>query len=57
MGIKCICHNISISEIIINAQSKKLGGLSLEELQKEKICATKCKLCIPYILDFFKKIQ
>jgi bacterioferritin-associated ferredoxin len=53
MEIRCICHDISLSEIA--AQSKKLGGISLEELQKQKICATKCKLCIPYIQAFLKK--
>lgn len=48
MDIKCICHNISLTEA-----AKKAA--SVEELQKLKICATKCKLCVPYIEQILKK--
>lgn len=46
MDIRCICHNISIKEI---SALVKQGGYSLSKLQENGVCATKCKLCIPYI--------
>jgi len=41
----CVCHNIPLDKI---AQAI-LQGDTLQNLQQNKICATKCKLCIPYI--------
>lgn len=50
--IRCICHNISLDEII--NISKQLNYISLEDLIKAKICCTKCRLCAPYIEDLLK---
>ena len=50
MDIKCICHNTSLREAAQKAAS-------VGELQELKICATKCKLCVPYLEDKFKKIN
>jgi len=41
----CICHNIPLDEIAKMIRQ----GETLLNLQQNKICATKCKLCVPYI--------
>lgn len=48
----CICHKISFKEIQKIAAEK--GIICVEELQKENICCTNCKLCIPYVELMFK---
>jgi len=48
----CICHDISFKEILSKVQP--LGeNITIEKLQELNICATKCKLCIPYIKELF----
>lgn len=44
---RCICHQILFSELRAMAHDK--GFTQIEDFQRESICSTKCKLCIPYI--------
>jgi hypothetical protein len=46
---KCVCRNIFFSEVF-----NLLEFNTLKDLQEEKICADKCKLCKPYILEMIK---
>jgi hypothetical protein len=48
MSISCICHNIPLEEAIQKAPS-------LGDLQAAGICATKCKLCVPFLEDLFRQ--
>lgn len=51
--MNCICHNKSFEEII--SLSKKEGISSIQELQDRNVCATKCKLCVPYLIEILEK--
>lgn len=44
---RCICHQITFEEIKKIAKSKGLS--TIEQLQREKISSTNCRLCKPYI--------
>jgi len=46
---KCICHNISFSEIQILLQKE-----SLEELKEKNLCCSKCQYCVPYVLKMIE---
>jgi bacterioferritin-associated ferredoxin len=43
----CICHKITFKDIQKTAAEKSIS--SVGELQKENICCTNCKLCVPYV--------
>lgn len=49
---RCICHQISFSEIKEIASEKNLT--TIEELQAEEICSTNCRLCVDYIRQMLK---
>lgn len=49
---RCICHQKSFKEIAQIAEEKGLS--TVEELQREKISCTNCKLCVPYIKEMFR---
>ena len=49
---RCICHQISFSEI--KEITKEKGLSSIQELQELKISCTNCKLCVPYIELMFE---
>lgn len=51
--IHCICHRISIERI---ARIALANNYTINDMQKRRICATKCKLCIPYIEEKIKKV-
>lgn len=45
--ISCICHSIPMFKILEICREKGMRGVG--DLQKYNICATKCKLCIPFV--------
>lgn len=49
---RCICHEISFSEIKQIAKEK--GLTTIEEIQKVGISSTRCKLCEPYVRAMLK---
>lgn len=42
--VRCVCFDTTFEQL------KALGMRSLEEVQRETQCGTKCGLCVPYIL-------
>ena len=44
---RCVCLDTPFEEIKEFADNK--GLTTLEELQAEDLCSTKCKMCAPYI--------
>ncbi|MEX0904811.1 MAG: hypothetical protein WD604_06915 [Balneolaceae bacterium] len=44
---RCICHQIHFKDILEIAEQK--GITTVEELQKQKISCTNCRLCVPYV--------
>lgn len=44
---RCICHKITFEELLQIAREK--GLKTVEELQREKVGSTQCKLCEPYL--------
>lgn len=52
---RCICHRLSFREIKKISEDK--GLQTVEELQEKKICATNCRLCVPYLKVLLKTGQ
>jgi bacterioferritin-associated ferredoxin len=51
--MKCVCHNIQISEIVRKA--KTLSLTTIEEIVKNIDCGKQCMLCHRYIIKQLNK--
>lgn len=55
MVTRCICDDISFKEL--KQLSYEKGYKNVHQLIEGKICATNCKLCVPYIHKMLKTGQ
>jgi len=52
MVTRCVCDDITFKEIKKLAMER--GYTKVSQLSNEQICATNCKLCVPYVHRMLK---
>lgn len=52
MVTRCVCDDITFKEI--KKISLEMGAKNVNQLSEANICATNCKLCVPYIHRMLK---